>query len=147
MFASLFIGGWGDVKKQLVGNARQHACPVCHEVSRRDICQIDKRATVYFMPVFTYSSRKVVVCAHCGNGAEVSDLDIASLRAQGQAAVPGEAAQRPAAPAAPASHPGAHAPGSPVRSGPARHRSRLAKWVRTLQGILVKTRYVVQDAR
>ena len=52
MFAFLFIGGWGDVKKQLVGNVGQHACPICHEVSRWDIFQIDKRATVYFMPVF-----------------------------------------------------------------------------------------------
>jgi hypothetical protein len=178
MLGFIFIGGWGDVKKRLVGTVGLHTCPVCHEVSRWDIFQIDKRATVYFMPVFKYSSRKVVVCSHCGNGAEVSELDIANLRAQGQTAVPGSAAPRSAAPAAPAPQPALPArpgppPRPPLQSAPPPGRpgrpapqpgapSRpapqfgvappgtdpaLAKWVLTLQGILVKTGYVVQDVR
>ena len=178
MFAILFIGGWGDVKKQLVGNVGLHTCPVCHEISRWDICQVDKRATVYFVPVWKYSSRKVVVCSHCGNGAEVSDLDIANLRAQGQAAVPGSpgpqrsapvspvappvpAAQplpTPRPPVQPAARPASSARPAPRPGAPARPAPQfglvprgtdpaLAKWVRTLQGILVRTGYVVRDVR
>ena len=158
MFAFIFIGGWGDVKKQPIGNVGLHTCPVCHEVSRWDVFQIDKRATVYFMPVFKYSSRKIAVCSHCGNGAEVSDLDIANLRAQGQTAVPGSPAPLPATPAAPAPRPAppvrpAPRPGAPPQPAPQFGAAppgtdpALAKWVRTLQGILVKTGYVVQDVR
>ncbi len=116
MLGFIFIGGWGNVKKQLVGNVGLHTCPVCHQLTRWDVYKIDKRATVYFVPVYTYASEKVVMCANCHNGAEASDLDIANLRAQGQTAAPGVPAAGGAAQQPPASF--RPAPVAPPRQQP-----------------------------
>ena len=132
MLGFIFIGGWGSVKKQLVGDAGMHTCPVCHQLTRWDVYKIDKRATVYFVPVYTYASEKVVLCSNCHNGAEASDLEIANLRAQSETAAPGTPAAPPAAappvaprqaaPApprpAPVSQPAAP-PAAPPRAAPA----------------------------
>jgi len=97
MLGFIFIGGWGNVKKQLVGNAGLHTCPVCHQLTRWDVYKIDKRATVYFVPVYTYASEKVVLCSNCHNGSEATDLEIANLRAQSESAAPGAAVPAPVA--------------------------------------------------
>jgi hypothetical protein len=174
MLGFIFIGGWGNVKKQLVGNVGLHTCPVCRQLTRWDVFQIDKRATVYFVPVYTYASQKVVVCSNCHNGAEVTDLDIATLRSQQQATAPAGGATgalspqpagfRPAAappvravpPVAPPLHQAA--PAGPARApapvqqahiaAPPRGTDRhLVEWLRSLQGIVQKYGWTLQDVR
>jgi hypothetical protein len=176
------------VKKRPVGNVGLHTCPVCHQLTRWDVFQIDKRATVYFVPVYTYASQKVVVCSNCHNGAEVTDLDIATLRSQQQATVPAPAATgvpapqpagfRPAAappvravsppthsapsppvpvapqtaaarPAAPRAAVPAHPPVQPAHiAPPPRGTDRhLVEWLRSLQRIVQKYGWTLQDVR
>lgn len=165
MLGFIFIGGWGNVKKQLVGSAGMHTCPVCHQLTRWDVYKIDKRATVYFVPVYTYASEKVVLCSNCHNGSEATDLEIANLRAQGEAApaaaptapAPARPAYRPAPPPAaapthqadPAGPPLAPPPVQPAQIAPAppgadRH---LVAWLRTVRTMLLKYGYFAQDVR
>lgn len=79
MLAFLFIGGWGNVKKQYVGSVGAHRCPACNQVAEWKIYDVEKRATVFFVPVLKYSSKRVVICSHCGAGTDVGAAEIAEL--------------------------------------------------------------------
>ena len=79
MLAFLFVGGWGNVKKHYVASVGAHCCPACHQVAEWKIYDVDKRATVFFVPVLKYSSQRVVICSHCGAGKDVGAAEIAEL--------------------------------------------------------------------
>lgn len=78
--AWIFIGGWGNVQKKHVETLGMHECPNCRRATQWDVYDIEKRATVYFVPVWKYSSQRVVLCSGCGAGAEMSTAEIAQLR-------------------------------------------------------------------
>lgn len=79
MLAFIFVGGWGNVKKRYAGSVGVHRCPMCERATEWQVYEIRKRATVYFVPVWTYGSQKIVMCSACGAGREVSDAEIAEL--------------------------------------------------------------------
>jgi len=78
--AWIFIGGWGNVQKKHVETLGEHECPNCRRATQWDVYDIEKRATVYFVPVWKYASQRVVLCSGCGAGAEMSTAEIAQLR-------------------------------------------------------------------
>ena len=103
MIGFVFIGGWGNVRKKLVRSLGELPCPNCSRVTTWNVYDIEKRASVFFVPVMKYASQRVVVCSGCGAGAEVTDAEIAQLQAQRQADatrqripenVPGKAPER-----------------------------------------------------
>jgi hypothetical protein len=75
----IFIAGWGDQRKSYVCSLGQRRCPHCHHKAEWEVYQIDERATAYFVPVWTYSSKRVVVCSRCGAGSQISDSQLAEL--------------------------------------------------------------------
>jgi len=80
MLGFIFIGGWGNVKKSYAGSVGQLRCPSCNQVREWKIYDVEKRATAYFIPVWTYASERVVICSGCGAGSKVTNVEIAELR-------------------------------------------------------------------
>ena len=80
MLAFFFIGGWGNVKKTFAGSVGKLRCPSCNKLTEWKIYDIEKRATAYFIPVWTYASEQVVICSGCGAGTKVTGAEIAELR-------------------------------------------------------------------
>lgn len=57
-----------------------HRCPACSKVAEWKFYDVEKRVTVYFVPIFKHSSKRVVICSRCGAGTEASGAEIAELR-------------------------------------------------------------------
>ena len=112
MLAFIFVAGWGNVRKKHVETLGRFECPNCRQLTQWDVYNIEKRATVFFVPVVKYASQQVIICSGCGAGTEVTSGEIRQLR-EALAHPPGP----PAAPVAPAR---ATAGSSPAEERPSR---------------------------
>ncbi|WP_394550584.1 zinc-ribbon domain-containing protein [Agromyces sp. MMS24-JH15] len=65
----LFIGVFHRERELAV--VRFH-CDHCHEEAAQHIVESGSRLWIFFLPLFTFSRRCVVVCEHCGWITEVS---------------------------------------------------------------------------
>lgn len=79
----LFIGVFPREREVAVARFR---CDHCHEQAEQRIIETGSRLWVFFIPLFTFSRRYVMVCSHCGWVTEVSRelaMRAADLAAQG----------------------------------------------------------------
>ncbi|MFE5672601.1 zinc-ribbon domain-containing protein [Agromyces sp. NPDC056523] len=83
----LFIGVFPRDREIAVAHIR---CDHCHEVAVQHIVEGGSRLWVFFIPLFTFGRRYVMICANCGWATELSRD--AALRAADLAARSGPSA-------------------------------------------------------
>lgn len=80
----LFIGVLPREREIAVARFR---CEHCHEEAAQHIVESGSRLWVFFVPLFTFARRDVMVCSHCGWTTELSReaaTRAADLAAQGR---------------------------------------------------------------
>lgn len=80
----LFIGVLPREREIAVARFR---CEHCHEEAAQHIVESGSRLWVFFVPLFTFARRYVMVCSHCGWTTELSReaaTRAADLAAQGR---------------------------------------------------------------
>jgi hypothetical protein len=80
----LFIGVLPRERELAVARFR---CDHCHEEAAQHIVESGSRLWVFFVPLFTFARRYVMVCSHCGWATELSReaaTRAADLAAQGR---------------------------------------------------------------
>lgn len=65
----LFIGVLPREREIAVARLR---CDRCHEEAAQHIVESGSRLWVFFVPLFTFARRSVMVCSHCGWTTELS---------------------------------------------------------------------------
>ena len=65
----LFIGVFPREREIAAASFR---CDHCHEQATQRIIETGSRLWLFFVPLFTFSRRYVMVCSHCGRTTEVS---------------------------------------------------------------------------
>jgi hypothetical protein len=65
----LFIGVFPREREIAAASFR---CDHCHEEAAQRIIETGSRLWLFFIPLFTFSRRYVMVCSHCGRATEVS---------------------------------------------------------------------------
>ena len=65
----LFIGVFPRERELAVASLR---CDHCHQQAAQHVVESGSRLWVFFLPLFTFGRRYVMVCTHCGWTTEVS---------------------------------------------------------------------------
>lgn len=64
-----FIGVFPREREIAVARLR---CDHCHEEAAQDVVEGGSRLWVFFLPLFTFARRYVMLCSNCGRATEVS---------------------------------------------------------------------------
>ena len=73
----LFGLGKQTIKK--LGKTREHVCGHCHKPSQRILIKVVDWFTIFFLPIFPYLTRYVLVCPLCDNAREVNRDELADV--------------------------------------------------------------------
>jgi hypothetical protein len=76
---AFIVYGWGSVKRKFVADLGHMECPLCKRVTSWGLWKFTKRATLYWVPVFPYSSQHVMMCSSCGGGKELSRSELGEI--------------------------------------------------------------------
>ena len=68
-----FIFGWGHQAKSEIGQVFKHACSHCNNDVYWTLWKYTYWFTIFFIPIFPYESKKLLLCPVCSYGIELSD--------------------------------------------------------------------------
>ena len=66
------IFGWGHVRTTHLWNTAELTCPNCHNTTRWQVIKIQHWFTLFFLPIFPYSTKHYLKCPICDIGIVVS---------------------------------------------------------------------------
>jgi len=69
-----------------------YACAVCRHEAAQRLVQHRRWFTLFFVPVFPFSTKRVITCAYCGAGTEIDDETAERFQADAERA---QAARHP----------------------------------------------------
>jgi hypothetical protein len=105
----MIIYGWGRRTTKDEGPSRTYVCNNCRNTNRFRLITVKKWFTLFFIPVFPYSSDHVELCPICKQGRKIAKAEMDALKQEAlndQAYVTGAAAPPMAAPPSPPPGPG-----------------------------------------
>ncbi|MBN1594667.1 zinc-ribbon domain-containing protein [candidate division FCPU426 bacterium] len=68
-----FIFGWGNREQEDVGPTFRIKCPNCDKTEFWHLIQVKNYFTLFFIPVFPYETKNLIMCPVCTNAIEVHE--------------------------------------------------------------------------
>lgn len=66
---------WTKEKYKEYGPVDQFECSLCKKTWYWNLYSIQKKFTLFFVPLFNISSRKIIRCPHCGGEMKINQKD------------------------------------------------------------------------
>jgi len=108
------IFGWGFRTRRVVGPLWWNQCPTCGNQSLWHLVRVLRWFTLFFVPIFPYSTTYAVMCPVCSRGFVPKGEQLNQLRALAQANSAAQSGQVTSVPAPPVPAPQVPAPAPPA---------------------------------
>ena len=76
----LIVFGWGHQKTKILGSVLPRECENCHNCDAWVLVDVSNWFSLFFLPIFPYQVRHLLVCPVCGSGIELTRNDFLTLR-------------------------------------------------------------------
>jgi hypothetical protein len=76
----MILFGWGHQRHKLIGPTHARKCENCNNERIWTMHKLSTWFTLFFIPVFPYSSKRLLTCPVCGQGFELSQTEFEDLR-------------------------------------------------------------------